>query len=74
MLVDRLQESFSSKCCLCPTNPREWKLRHKFFSLELEQFIKFRAQTKPGKEGDFWDKRQGKLCTSQINVMWNLHF
>lgn len=43
-------------------------MRHKSFYLELEHFIKFRAQTKPGKEGDLGGSPQGKLCTSQINV------
>lgn len=40
-----------------------------FFYLELEHF-KFRAQTKPGKEGDLWGNPEGKLCTSQMNMMW----
>lgn len=45
-------------------------MRHGFFNLELEYFIKFRAQTRPRKEGDFWGNPQVKLCTNQTNMMW----
>lgn len=71
ILVDILQESFllSALCILqILENGHKWGVS--LFYLELEHFIKFRAQTKPRKEGDLWGSPQGKDCTSHINMVW----